>query len=77
MKEALIAPINYLRFKELLIEMCFMTEQQATSDTAENSLSFEMWELIAPRVQRELPDLSVMGEDENSMDKAYVTEMQA
>lgn len=36
-----------------------------------------MWELIAPRVQRELPDLSVMGEDENSMDKAYVTEMQA
>ena len=25
-REALTAPINYLRFKEFLMEMCFMTE---------------------------------------------------
>ena len=25
-KESLTAPMNYLRFKEFLIEMCFMTE---------------------------------------------------
>lgn len=57
--------------------MCFMTEHQATTDTAENSLSFEMWELIAPKVQRELADMSVVGEEDDSLDRAYVTEMQA
>lgn len=39
-KQAQSAPLNYLRFKEFLIEMCFMTEQQATTDTLENTLAF-------------------------------------
>ena len=62
-KESLTAPMNYLRFKEFLIEMCFMTEQQATSDSNENSLAFELWELIAPKINRDLPD-EVEDEDE-------------
>ena len=76
-KEALTAPMNYLRFKEFLIEMCFMTEAQATSDSSENTLAFELWELIAPRVNRELPP-EVDDEDESAMEKldqAYITEM--
>ena len=51
-REALTASINYLRFKEFLIEICFMSEQQATTDTIENSLAFELWELIAPKINR-------------------------
>lgn len=82
LREAQAAPLNYLRFKEFLIEMCFMTEQQATSDTAENSLAFELWELIAPKINRELPDMSPSNDDEDDeamekLDKAYITEMQA
>ena len=75
-QEALTAPLNYLRFKEFLIEMCFMTEQQATSDSHENTLSFELWELIAPKVSREFGDMS--GEEEEALDKldqAYITQM--
>lgn len=49
-QEALTARLNYLRYKEFLVEMCFMTEQQATTDSLENNLAFELWELIAPRV---------------------------
>ena len=56
--ESQTATLNYLRFKELLIEMCFMTEHQATSDSAENTLAFELWELIAPPVNRDMPDTS-------------------
>lgn len=52
MKDALITPLNYLRFKEFLIEMCFLSEQQATADTAENTLAFELWELVAPKVNK-------------------------
>ena len=77
-KEALTAPLNYLRFKEFLIEMCFMTEQQAVSDSGENTLAFELWELIAPRIEREMPD-EAEDEDEamERLDAAYITEMQA
>ena len=77
-KESLTAPMNYLRFKEFLIEMCFMTEQQATSDSNENTMAFELWELIAPKINRELPD-EVDDEDEamEKLDQAYITEMQA
>ena len=62
--------------------MCFMTEQQATSDTTENTLAFELWELVAPRINRELPEVSPKdGEEEEKqlemLDKAYITEMQA
>ena len=74
-KDALKAPLNYLRFKEFLIEMCFMTEQQATSDTVENSLAFELWELIAPKVNREFPDMSLEDEALEKIDSAYITEM--
>jgi hypothetical protein len=74
-KDALKAPLNYLRFKEFLIEMCFMTEQQATSDTVENSLAFELWELIAPKVNREFPDMSLEDEALEKLDSAYITEM--
>jgi predicted ATP-dependent protease len=73
-KEALTAPLNYLRFKEFLVEMCFMTEHQATFDTVENSLAFELWELIAPKINREIGEMSV---DEEALDAAYITEMQA
>ena len=43
-----------------------MTEQQAYNDSAENTLAFELWELIAPKISRELPYLenSVVDEDE-------------
>lgn len=77
-RESLTAPLNYLRFKEFLIEMCFMTEQQAVSDSGENTLAFELWELIAPRINRELPD-EAEDEDEamERLDAAYITEMQA
>ena len=59
-----------------------MTEQQATSDTTENTLAFELWELVAPRINRELPEVSPNnGEEEEKqlemLDKAYITEMQA
>lgn len=72
--------LNYLRFKEFLVEMCFMTEQQATTDTAENALAFELWELVAPRVSRALDQLSDQEDEEEAMrkiDEAYVTEVQA
>lgn len=77
-RESLTAPMNYLRFKEFLIEMCFMTEQQATTDTGENTLAFELWELIAPRIDREMPG-EAEDEDEamERLDQAYITEMQA
>ena len=59
-----------------------MTEQQATSDTTENTLAFELWELVAPRINRELPEVSPKdGEEEEKqlemLDNAYITEMQA
>ena len=59
-----------------------MTEQQATSDTTENTLAFELWELVAPRINRELPEVSPKdGEEEEKqlemLDKAYITEMQS
>ena len=62
------------------MEMCFMTEHQATNDTSENSLAFEMWELIAPKVEREMPELPEDGkeDEEEQMDrleKAYITEV--
>lgn len=53
MPETLAKQLNYLRYKEFMIEMCFMTEQQASSDTLENTLAFELWELIAPRLERD------------------------
>lgn len=46
--------LNYLRFKEFLVEMCLMTEQQASQDCHENQLAFDLWEIIAPKVDREV-----------------------
>lgn len=79
MKDAMTTPLNYLRFKEFLIKMCFLTEQQATADTAENTLSFELWELIAPKVTKQLDVLSAEGNEElmDKMDHEYITEVQA
>jgi hypothetical protein len=75
----LTAKLNYLRFKEFLIEMCFMTELQATSDSSENTLAFELWELIAPKIARELPDEVDEDNDEalEKLDRAYINEMQS
>ena len=71
--------MNYLRFKELLIELCFMTEQQAVSDSTENTLAFELWEIVAPKVSRDVmlshSAVDLGGEDEQ--EKQYITEMQA
>ena len=41
-------------------------------------MAFELWELIAPKINRELPD-EVDDEDEamERLDQAYITEMQA
>lgn len=64
MKDAFTTPLNYLRFKEFLIEMCFLTEAQATADTAENTLAFELWEIIAPKVDKPL-DALLSGDEEN------------
>ena len=48
------------------------------SDSGENTLAFELWELIAPRIEREMPD-EAEDEDEamERLDAAYITEMQA
>lgn len=46
--------INYLRFKEFLVEMCLLTEQQASIDCHESQLAFDLWEVIAPKVEREM-----------------------
>ena len=58
-----------------------MTEQQAYNDSAENTLAFELWELIAPKISRELSLLENGADDEDEamekLDKAYITEMQA
>ena len=51
------------------MEMCFMTEHQATNDTSENSLAFEMWELIAPKVQRDLTELGNAEEEQEAMER--------
>ena len=56
--------------------MCFMTEAQATSDSLENNLAFELWEIIAPKVQRDLIS-AVDDQLEAEQDQAYITEMQA
>ena len=74
--------MNYLRYKELLIELCFMTEQQAVSDSVENTLAFELWEIVAPKLSRDAMFMrsdgggdADGGEDES--EKQYITEMQA
>jgi len=54
-----------------------MTEHQATADTVENSLAFELWELIAPKINREIGDMSIEDESLEKLDAAYITEMQA
>jgi hypothetical protein len=41
----------------------------------ENSLAFELWELIAPKVNREFPDMSLEDEALEKLDSAYITEM--
>ena len=41
--------LNYLKFKDFLVEMCMMTEVQASADSSESQLAFEMWEMIAPQ----------------------------
>ena len=46
--------INYLRFREFLVEMCLLTEQQASTDCHESQLAFDLWEVIAPKVEREM-----------------------
>ena len=57
--------------------MCFMTELQATSDSSENTLAFELWELIAPKITRELPDEIDEDNEEalEKLDRAYISEM--
>ena len=59
--------------------MCFMTELQATSDSSENTLAFELWELISPKIARELPDEVDEDNDEalEKLDRAYINEMQS
>ena len=42
--------MNYLRFKDFLVEMCLLTEQQASMNCYESQLAFDHWEMIAPKV---------------------------
>ena len=46
-----------------------MTEQQATADTLENTLAFELWEMLAPKVNREMSVLSAAEEDTSAIEK--------
>ena len=63
--------LNYLRFKEFLVEMCLLTSQQANSDCQQSQLAFDLWEIIAPSVDKDLNE----SEDESKVQIEYQTEV--
>ena len=64
--------LNYERFINLLIEMCALTDVQAQQDCPENQLAFDLWEIIAPKVDKELAMSVSDVEQINEMEDEYM-----
>ena len=64
--------LNYERFKNFLAEMCLLTEGEASGENAENHLIFDLWEIVAPKVDKELA-MSVSDAEQNTeMEDEYM-----
>lgn len=63
--------LNYLQFKDFMINFGLLTREQAHVNCIENLLIFDMWEIIAPKVERDLTGIDK--EDDNVVDDCDVT----
>lgn len=60
--------LTYKQFKDFMINFGILTDIQSQSNCIENSLIFDMWEIIAPIVERDLTHLDKEPEDKEEKD---------
>lgn len=64
--------LNYLQFKDFMINFGLLTREQAQTNCVENLLIFDIWEIIAPKVERDLTGIDK--EDESLADDHDLTQ---
>ena len=49
--------LSYIQFKDFMTKFGLLTAEQAAFNCLENMLVFDIWELIAPRLERDLTNI--------------------